>query len=274
MQLHINKKFPLKKLLGVFTFVLLIYVQTNTLYGQVKPTRQTKPTKQVKPVQPITTIYPRIINVAEGYEAVLDSPSVIIKPTTLMPDKIYPLLIYMPYTGGSASDFYSQLGESINISDSFIIMLPPNPCSEQDHSWQGFEAATFRYENRILEDIKTLSTEGILDISKIILIGYSMGGDMSWAIAQRHPEIFKGAIICGSRTSWAEKNAMERIKKYGLKYYFCMGTEEWSVRLDGLNSALKLLDKNQIPYKFERVEGEHVHLTLEMIQAALSFILE
>lgn len=249
-------------------------------YGQAskkKPTKKPSATanKVVKTTaEPIPSVFPRPIKVADGFQSELSEPSEIVMPLDFSPDRKYPLVIFLPWTGGEASRNHELYAHGFDRLEPFISMITPEAASTQDHSSPGFEAATFRYENRILKDLKVLEERQIVDTNKIILVGFSMGGDMSWALAQRHPGIFRGAIISGSRTSWPEKNSIAQIKSNGAKFYFVMGSDERADRLAGLTSTLGLLDKNQIPYKYERTPGNHVWPTFEQFAAGLEFLLK
>ena len=242
-----------------------------------KPTK--KPSASANKVvkttaEPIPSVYPRPITVANGYQAEIRDASRIEMPVGFSPDRKYPLVIFLPWTGGEASRNYELYADEFPQLGPFISMIPPEAASTKDHSSPGFEAATYRYENRILKDLEELKQRQIVDTRNIILVGFSMGGDMSWALAQRHPEIFTGAIISGSRTSWSEKNGIAQIKSNGVKFYFVMGTEERADRLAGLAATLGLLKKEQIPYKYERTPGDHVWPTFEHFSAGLEFLLK
>jgi len=241
--------------LGRFiVLVFIIFIGTSIIVGQTK------------------TVYPRKITVAAGFKSKIEGQSEIIKPADFSPGKKYPLLIFLPFTGGDSKSYFNFYANELSQFGSYIVMLTPEPTSTIEHSWQGFEAATYRYEARIMQDLKSLYNQKIIDTTKVILVGYSMGGDMSWAITQRHPELFRGAIISGSRTSWSEKNGIAQIKKYGLKYFFVMGSEESVTRLNGLNATLGLLSKNKILYKFERTPGGHVPSDAKLFGSGLQFI--
>lgn len=230
---------------------------------------------------------PRKITVASGFQSEIQTPSTILAPPDYSSSRKYPVIIFLPFTGGESSRLFDMFaeGNSRNFMSkvfpdrnerrekSFFVMLTPEPASTKDHSWQGFEAATFRYENRIITDLEELKKTHNIDTSKIILVGFSMGGDLGWAITQRYPDKFKGAIISGSRTSWAEKDRMSVIKQLGLKFYFVMGDQESADRLNGLKTTLQNLDKTQIPYIFKRAPGSHVPPTFEQFVEGLRYIL-
>jgi predicted esterase len=284
---------------------------------------------------------PRKLTQDARFSLKIENESKVLVPTTLDNAVKYPLVIFLPYTGGSGQDYYdmylnSALSEKggmgyreveidINVlidslkrtptedelnryifleelknsankkepSDSenftlllqslfgedaqkkaFIALIPDGTGSTNDHSWEGFEACIFRYENKILADIEAISQKYTIDKSKIILAGFSLGGDVSWAISQRYPEKFKGAIISGSRCGYAEKGMMQRQAKQGVKYYIAMGEYETETRMKGAKYAITLLNNAGIKNQFKTIQyGEHEATNFEQFKEALNFIL-
>lgn len=146
--------------------------------------------------------------------------------------------------------------------------------STKDHSWEGFEACVYRYENKILQDIDSLSKIYNIDHSKIILAGFSLGGDLGWAISQRYPEKFRGALVNGSRCGYAEKGMMQRQAKKGVRYYIAMGELESESRMKGAKAAVAALGKAGIAHKFATTPAvEHETATFEQFREALNFLL-
>lgn len=283
---------------------------------------------------------PRKLKQDTRFELKIEKPSMVLTPSPLDSSTKYPLVVFLPFTGGSADDYYkSYLFQSFNelgdmgirktnidlnvLIDSlkriptedevnayishmmeqqaqqeepaekenfdvfqqvlfgndakkkaFIALIPEGAGSTNDHSWEGFEACIFRYENKIIQDIDSLSKIYNIDQSKIILAGFSLGGDLSWAISQRYPEKFKGAIVSGSRCGYAEKGMMQRQAKQAVKYYIAMGESESDVRMKGAKSAVTLLDKAGIKNKFTTIPNAvHEAATFEQFREALNFIL-
>jgi predicted esterase len=283
---------------------------------------------------------PRKLQQDARFELKIEEPSVVITPALLDHSVKYPLVVFLPYTGGSAKDFYNIYNFQANegggmgyrefevdlarLADSlkrmptedevnryaflqelalnadrkeptqneefthflssvfgeeaknkgFIALIPSGSGSTKDHSWEGFEACIFRYENRILKDIDSLTQKYNIDQSKIILAGFSLGGDLGWAISQRYPEKFKGAILSGTRCGYAEKGMMQRQAKQGAKYYISMGELESAARMTGAKGAMTLLNTAGIKHKFATIpQAEHEPATFEQFKEALNFIL-
>lgn len=227
---------------------------------------------------------PRKLTQDSTYQLEVHENSEWLFPSGYDSTKKYPLLIFLPFTGGTGADyFYSYANDMDELMEklfdtqpgekSFIVLIPGDAGSEDDHSWQGFEACISRYEKRIFEDIASTGSKINIDTGKIVLTGFSLGGDLSWAITQRYPEKFKGAIISGSRCSYSEKGMMARQSKKGFKYYLAMGNDESETRLEILNGSVSALNKAGVQYKYTRMEGEHEACTIEQLREAVEFIL-
>lgn len=270
---------------------------------------------------------PRKLTQTPGYQLTLDEPSVLKVPPGYDAKKKYPLVVFLPFTGGTADMFFNEyigygkevlhmyelmdslkrmpteqesaaykkildksradwtegtwdiasmiktVYKSLKFDKAFFALVPTGAGSTKDHSWQGFEACIYRYENKILNDIKTYSKQYSIDTTRIILAGYSLGGDLSWAISQRYPEKFRGAIVNGSSCSYAEKGMMARQAKQGARIYFALGESELARRTTGTLNAKALLDKAGIKNKLSRMRGEHVTATREQFREALDFLL-
>ena len=211
---------------------------------------------------------PQQLTLDQSKKLVIDNPSKMILPPGYNAGKKYPLVIFLPCTGATATDMFSgytyQANESSNVDESsfaallkayfgnemdkksFILMLPDGAGSTADHDWKGFSASIYRYENRIFTDIETYSKKYSIDPDKIILFGYSLGADMAWAITNRYPEKFKGAILSGSRCSYSEKGMIQRLAKKNARFYITMGDQEQDARMKGAKAAITILNNAKI----------------------------
>ena len=235
----------------------------------------------------------------QGSPTALTNPSQIILPSDYSIDRRYPVLIFLPFTGGSATDlmnmYCSALGdysitnlpierrfESLLKSmfggsaseKSFVLVLPPGKGSTADQSWKGFLACIERYEQRIKEDLQTLLRNSSIDTNRIVLAGYSLGGDLSWALSIRNPSLFQGAIVMGSRCGYFEKNRLPMLTKKGFKYFLAMGAHETEHRLRGIKHSMTLLDRAKTDYRYVVIQdNEHAPAPLSILAEAASWIL-
>ena len=239
---------------------------------------------------------PQKLTLDPSKKLVIQNPSKIILPPNYNAGKKYPLVIFLPCTGATAEDIFSgytyQANGSSNADESslaallkayfgnemdkksFILMLPDEAGSTADHDWKGFSASVYRYENRIITDIETYSKKYSIDPNKIILVGYSLGGDMGWAIANRYPEKFKGAILSGTRCSYSEKGMIQRLAKNNVRFYIAMGEQDQDARIKGAKSAITILNNANIKNIFKTIPGQgHVTATYDQLKEGLNFVL-
>lgn len=245
----------------------LVPITAGTAFAQRRPAAD-----RAKPKAP--AVYPRVISVADGFQAELGGPSRIEFPRNATRAKKYPVVVFLPATGAEASMYYDLYQEVFSELPPFISIITPEAATEKDWSSQGFEAATYRYENRILADLERLKSQGVADTSRVIVFGFSMGGDIGWALVQRYPDVFSGAILGGTRTSWSEKGSIAKIKSSERKLFFVMGTDERAERLNGLNATVRALSQNGVAFRFERTPGAHVRPTPELFAEGINFLLE
>lgn len=227
------------------------------------------------------------------YQLEIKSASEILLPPEYDESKKYPLLVFLPPTYLTAKDLFLSytMGAKYYKSDikgmfeqmyddtderkrkSFIVMLPKGEGTAKENSYLGFQAAIHRYENRILKDIEQYKDEYNIDTDKVVLVGFSLGGDLAWAITNRYPERFAGAIISGCMCDYWEQDGTDRIADTGLKYYFVMGDRELRIRMRTFSDTRSELDRKTIGYVFNMITGTHVAATLENIREALDFII-
>lgn len=204
------------------------------------------------------------------YTTRITHESTIILPPDYNPYLSYPVVVMLPFTNGDAeymfnaysaeaeSDaetFSEKLADILTVFNarnpespqSFVVILPKGKGSRRDHSWRGFEQCFTRYEERILKDVRKFAKTYSLDTGRVYLTGVSLGGDLAWAISQRNPEFFQGALVMGSRCSYPPPTGtLELMKSKNYAFFMTMGMKEAKDRLAGMRYARKQLDSLQI----------------------------
>ncbi|MCP4441002.1 MAG: alpha/beta hydrolase [Aureispira sp.] len=209
------------------------------------------------------------------YQTSIRYESKVILPPNYDTTKTYPALVLMPYTGGCAEDFFNKyakesMAQSSSLSGkfseilelynarhstdrSFIVILPHGVGSTKDHSWQGFAACIERYEKRVRKDLKKFIPKYNINTDQVVIGGVSLGGDLSWALSMRNPELFKGAIVTGSRCSYPPEEKFPILKAKNYSFFLAMGMEEGKHRLTGMRYARQLLDSNRVAYLYKEM---------------------
>ncbi len=207
---------------------------------------------------------------AQYYSGRIPVPSRIVLPKDYNPSIKYPVVVMLPFTGGDAEymfeayareanseaeSFEGKLQDILTVFNaerpddprSFVVLLPKGTGGRRDHSWRGFKDCFERYEQRIMKDLNSYARRYNLDLDKVYLTGVSLGGDLAWAISQRHPEVFQGAMVMGSRCSYPPTDSAIQImldKDYA--FFMTMGMQEAYDRLAGMRYARKILDSTGV----------------------------
>lgn len=222
--------------------------------------------------------------------------SIILLPPDYDPSRTYPLLVLMPYTGGSSIDFFNkymseararsenqeeQFAEFLEIyrtqfgSDrSFILMLTQGAGSRAHHSASGFAGCIHSYEERLDRDFKKFFAKYSIDRQRVFIGGVSLGGDLSWALSLRKPDWFQGAIVTGSRCSYPPENVLPRLASKHYSFFMVMGMDEAPERLSGIAHARKLLANAGVEHSYREMPYlEHDRAPLWLFMEAIEYVM-
>lgn len=224
-----------------------------------------------------------------------DFEAILVLPPDYDPKKKYPVLVTYPCTGGDGywligaeykngkpsyekpfADYLTMLYPDAKErkEKSFILLMPGGRGSEADHSWQGFSMCINRYDRHVKSNLRTYSKQYSIDTTQVYAAGYSLGGDLSWALNIKNPEMYKGAVIMGSRCSYPDKGSLAILKKKNAKFYMAMGEYEDDVRIKGNYYAQSLLKKHAIPFQYYIIpKAGHDDLPSDKLIEALRFIM-
>ena len=114
-------------------------------------------------------------------------------PRDYSPTASYPLVVALHY-GGKVTPFYSKEFMTSFVGPAMedlgaIIAAPDCPSA----GWTNAVS-----ESAVLELMLLLMKEYNIDSDRAVLMGYSMGGEGTWYLAARHPELFSAAIPISS----------------------------------------------------------------------------
>ncbi len=167
-----------------------------------------------------------------------------------------PLLVVLPCTGGSAEMVYEALAPSIPL-DTYAVLLPAGTPQSSDYL-PGFSRYLGWYEARLLEDVRSALATHPIHAECVHLAGFSLGGDLAWALLVRQPATFRGALVIGSRCSAALRPAAtETLKSRDARVAFAIGTSDDAARVSGLTRAHDRVRAAGIPTVLLRYEGGH-----------------
>ena len=197
----------------------------------------------------------------------------IIPPAGYDTETEYPLLILLPYTTGTAEEFYKRYKSEID-PERYVILLPKGRPVRSDYLPDFMQYVDW-YEERLLTEIDRARRMYPIDNDAIILAGYSLGGDLSWALTMKQPELFAGAIMAGTRCSYPPGRAgLETLEKNGFRAAFFTGRREDINRYDGMNAAKWTLENTGIAVQYTEVAGKHVPPPVQHFSPSLNWILK
>jgi len=198
--------------------------------------------------------------------------SFILEPAELEDGHVYPVLIMLPFTGGTAADLLKHYLAAVAAQPCFVI-IPPGAGSTADHSWEGFSACIERYEGHIRRGLDLLAATYGGRTGKRYLTGYSLGGDLSWAISIRNPGEYAGAILMGTRCGYpAKSDALETLKTEGFRAVFASGRREQADREAGMRKAVDLFEDAEIEHQYRQLSGGHVPADPDTFAQALEYV--
>jgi predicted esterase len=132
-----------------------------------------------------------------------------------------------------------------------------------------------RYERQVLADLAAVAASHRVDTARLVVAGFSLGGDLSWAIALRHPRVLRGAIVMASRVSYRPDPAdATAITRSGARFFLTMGDADDRTRQRMAREAAETLGRWGVPHRLEILHGAgHEPAPPEVFARALDFVL-
>lgn len=193
---------------------------------------------------------------AQTRPAYLDNPATVRIVGRPAAGERLPLLVVLPATGGSAASIYQTLAPSIPLR-AYAVLLPDGAPSSSDYL-PGFSSFLGWYDTRVMEDVRTALASHPIDPERVYLAGFSLGGDLGWALLTRHPDVFRGALVMGSRCSATlRSSATATLQQRGARVTFAIGTSDDASRVRGLTRAYDRIRGAHLETLLLRYEGGH-----------------
>lgn len=210
---------------------------------------------------------------AQTRSSALDTPSRIVLPEDYSADSVFPVVVFLPYTNGDSEEQARAFGFRPGEHTGSVIVLPPGRFSTDDYL-PDFLRFVDWYEERLLADLEELEQSHSIDTARIVLAGYSLGGDLAWALSVRNPRLFAGAVVGGSRSSYpAGGGVLQQLAGNAFRGAFLIGERDSPQRFDGLNLARARLEDAGAEVLYREYPGGHVNPPVELAQEALIFSL-
>ncbi|MCA1754970.1 MAG: hypothetical protein LC641_09800, partial [Spirochaeta sp.] len=194
---------------------------------------------------------------AQVRPAFFDKEARIVMPQNLQQGRSYPVFVVLPPTLGTAELFAPRIGLDPTIQESFILVFPAGRPRSEDYL-PDFIAFVRWYEERLRLDLERVFAEYPADRQRVYVGGYSLGGDLSWALSARNPELIAGAVISGTRTSYPiAPDALELMQQRGFRGAFVIGSQEAAVRYQGINRTHARVRAAGVETLYREYPGSH-----------------
>ena len=209
---------------------------------------------------------------AQTRSAFFDQPAQIIPPEGYSSRNLYPAIIFLPYTTGTSQDQARAFGIVPGGQQEFFVILPAGRFQSHDYLPNFIQFVEW-YEQRLLNDLNTALASYSIDPNRLYLAGYSLGGDLGWALTARNPDLFAGAVMAGTRASYPmTEGSREVLGMTGYRGYFLIGDREHPDRENGIRLAFSQLNSGGVRALLQTYPGGHEVPPQGHLTAGLEFI--
>jgi len=228
---------------------------------------------------------PAQLAVPPGFAHALPQASAVRLPPDYQAGRAHPLVVVFPSQAHSANRWYQTLlteqgqsGANLPAADSGqpapVVLLLPGQLQTADQSWEGLSAAIYRYENRLFEDLGQWQLQHGGPADEILLMGQGLGADLAWAIAQRYPDRFDGALLLDCRCSYYQRGSFEVQARRDMRYLLAHGPLRDIEAVENLRQSVKWLTDAAVPYQYWELEAPTpTALETKMLHRAFEYLL-
>ncbi len=155
-----------------------------------------------------------------------------------------------------------------------FILVHGRGSAEDYRTAQAWARTIARYEWQVLADLRAVAATRRVDTTRMALAGFSLGGDLAWAITLRNPRFLHGAIVMASRASYRpEPAAVNVLVARGDRFFLTMGDEDDRTRQRLARAAAQALDRWGVTNRFVVIPGAgHEPAPPETFAQALEFV--
>jgi len=189
------------------------------------------------------------------------------------PDEHMPVVVFLAPTGGTSPWIFERIHEAVPFAH-YLAVLPPGQPERSDYL-PHFNDFVSWMEQRVMTDLAQARSTFVIDDERIYLAGFSLGGDTSWALLARDPEIFRGAVVMGSRSSARLRTGkLAAMRAHHVRVAFAIGAQDDANRVSGIRRSHQVMVDGHIPTRLDTYPGEHVPPPdPEMLAALFRFVM-
>lgn len=179
-----------------------------------------------------------------------------------------PIIIFMPATNYSSSDFFTSI-KDIQPFQNYIAVLPEWKPLRNEYE-KNFNNFSKLFESNLLKNLDTINENFQVDTWKVYIEGMSLWWDLARSILMRRKTRFKWVTIIGSRISYpiTKRDCLELIntpKNIILTIWYA----DSSWRIDWMKKQESQLQKCGILSNIQYFSGWHILPKKEFLQPLL-----
>ena len=200
------------------------------------------------------------------------APSRVVLPYGYDPSERYPVVVMLPASNGTAEAMWRSYP---SLGDVVTVLAAGTGTTDDYRTPEIWERTIERYEGQLRADLARLFATTRVDTARVVLAGFSMGGDLAWALTVRNPALIKGAVVMGSRMSYpGTAEELATIKSRRDRFVIIMGERDEEVRRRGAEAANRLLTSLGTPHRYVDVPDlNHLRAPAGVFRQALEYVL-
>jgi len=159
----------------------------------------------------------------------------------------------------------------------FVVILASGRGNAADYRTAAAWSRTIaRYERQVRADLRAVAARHRVDTSRFVVAGFSMGGDLAWALTLRNPDLLHGAIVMASRASYRPADASAAVGSLRRsRFFLTMGAADDPTRRRLALAAAALLERLGVAHEFRMIEGAgHAPAPIATFAEGLRYVLE
>lgn len=209
---------------------------------------------------------------AQTRPAFFDAPATLTMVGAPAPGEHPPLVVFLPATGGTAQSMFEFSRAAIPFP-TYVALIPSGAPASTDYL-PNFGGFVNWMETRVLADLERAKAEHHVDPDRVYLMGFSLGGDTSWALICRHPDVFRGAVVMGSRASARPTSTNLRVmRERGRRIAFGIGRADDATRVTGADRAYAAMNTGRVTTQMTRYEGSHSPPDPTTLRSLVAFVM-
>lgn len=186
----------------------------------------------------------------------------------------WPAVVFLPSTGRTAPNMYRTYAGLHQARGNFVAVLPPGTTDADGYSdGEAFADTVRRWSSQVGTSIAEAVGSFSVAPSRVVVAGFSLGGDLAWALPLVAPRRYAGSIVMGSRCGWRQPESLGRLHAERFRAALLYGREEASARAGGMAAAGNLLADSGIAYRLASYDGGHTRAPPALLFEMLDFVL-